>query len=491
VASLQSVDISVVNEEHELRSTSPLRLLDEWCVPYERGRPSSDGWERLEGRATLRWPGPSQLSGCGAGHFRLGETPLFGRVLPGAGLQEVVAALAATWQRAEPIRDADGEVVSYVWRSAAGDTLLPFDPDDVVEAVRSERYRDDGSSRGALTRAARGLYYVLRPLLPRALQIALRRRYARVQERVTFPRWPVEPCLDELVQFVLLAAADAAGEPLPLLMPWPRGRDWAVVLTHDVEHAAGRDFIDTVRAVEERLGVRSSWNLVAERYEVTDALVEGLVSAGHEVGVHGLRHDGRDLGSRTTFERRLPTMQQWGARWGAAGFRSPATHRVWDWMPELGFDYDSSYPDTDPYEPIPGGCATMLPFFNNGLVELPITLPQDHTVFAILRRDESLWREKADDLRSRGRMALLITHPDYLRDPRQLAAYESFIASCADDQTAWIALPRDVAVWWRRREATVLERGDEGWRARGPAAEEAVVSFVRPSDPRPPGSCSS
>ena len=85
-----------------------------------------------------------------------------------------------------------------------------------------------------------------------------------------------------------------------------------------------------------------------ERYAVDDELVRRLGEAGCEVGVHGLRHDGRDLESLRTLRRRLPEMRRWAERWGAVGFRSPATHRVWDWMPMLGFDYDSSYPDTDP-----------------------------------------------------------------------------------------------------------------------------------------------
>ena len=86
-------------------------------------------------------------------------------------------------------------------------------------------------------------------------------------------------------------------------------------------------------------------------------------------------------------------------------------------MPLLGFDYDSSYPDTDPYEPQPGGCCSWLPFFNGDLVELPITLPQDHTLFEILGASTSaLWLDKARFLRDRGGMALMITHPDYARN---------------------------------------------------------------------------
>jgi hypothetical protein len=140
-------------------------------------------------------------------------------------------------------------------------------------------------------------------------------------------------------------------------------------------------------------------------------------------------------------------------RWGAVGFRAPATQRRWEWMPLLGFDYDSSYPDTDPYEPQAGGCCSSVPFFNGELVELPITVPQDHTVFEILGgEDESLWIEKIEFLRARGGMALMLTHPDYLPEGGlAFRAYERVLARYADDTTAWKALPRDVAAWWRRR----------------------------------------
>ena len=88
-------------------------------------------------------------------------------------------------------------------------------------------------------------------------------------------------------------------------------------------------------------------------------------------------------------------------------------------MHRLGFDYDSSYTDTDPYEPQPGGCCTFLPYFNRGTVELPITLPQDHTLFTILQHaDADLWLRKAGHIRDRGGMVLVLTHPDYAHDQR-------------------------------------------------------------------------
>jgi hypothetical protein len=147
-------------------------------------------------------------------------------------------------------------------------------------------------------------------------------------------------------------------------------------------------------------------------------------------------------------------------------------------MPLLGFDYDSSYPDTDPFEPTSGGCCTWLPFFNDGLVELPITLPQDHTLFVILRRDESAWLEKTAFLREQGGMALLITHPDYMYEGPRLDAYDRFLEANAGDETVWRALPSQVSAWWRRRAASHIEPGPDSWRVVGPAADEARIELA-------------
>jgi peptidoglycan/xylan/chitin deacetylase (PgdA/CDA1 family) len=259
--------------------------------------------------------------------------------------------------------------------------------------------------------------------------------------------------LHDLVDLVVQLLSEATGSPVETAQPWPGETTWAFVLTHDVETAAGLANVDTVRALEESRGLRSSWNLVPERYDIDAERVGALARDGHEIGVHGLRHDGRDLVSGRVLRKRLPRMRAAADRWGAVGFRAPATQRSWELMPTLGFEYDSSYPDTDPYEPQAGGCCTWLPFRNGDLVELPITVPQDHTVFEILQHeDESLWVEKIDFLRERGGLALVLTHPDYLLPgSRALAAYDRLLERYANDATAWHALPREVASWWRTR----------------------------------------
>ena len=462
-----------------LRASRRLGLLDEHGVPYAAGATEGGdaSWASLDAGGPGR--GLHWYTGEGAqGGWRTGPLRIFAAVAGDAATARFAATLPGDWTREVELVGRDR---AWIWRSREGGSILPFDPDDAVANLRSERYQRLTRRGGARGRAlARRGYYAVRPALPRRVQIALRRTAARAQQRTEFPRWPVESALHDLVDLVLQRVADAAGAGVPRLAAWPAGHSWALVLTHDVETAAGRDAIESVRALEAGLGYRSSWNLVPERYEVPDELVAHLQRAGCEVGVHGLRHDGRDIDPLRTMLRRLPEMRRWAERWGAVGFRAPATHRVWERMPQLGFEYDTSYPDTDPFEPMAGGSCSWLPFFNDGMVELPITLPQDHTVFTILRRDESLWRDKADFLRTRGGMALLIVHPDYA-DERLLAAYEEFLSSYRDDGGVWTALPHEVAAWWRRRAATSVQLEDGEWRAVGAGADEADIEFAEPA----------
>ena len=292
----------------------------------------------------------------------------------------------------------------------------------------------------------------------------------------------MEASLHDFFRFVLTLLADVADMPVPTIRPWPQGFDWALVLTHDVETSVGCERVEGVCDLESRLGYRSSWNFVPRRYDVPDELLRRLDARGFEVGVHGLYHDGRDLQSLSTLRERLPAMRDYAERWGAVGFRSPATQRNWEWMPLLGFDYDSSYPDTDPFEPQPGGCCTWLPFFNGDLVELPMTLAQDHTLFVILeKKNEKVWEEKAELLRARGGMALMNTHPDYFHHEDLAAAYATILERYGADPRAWKALPREVSMWWRQRAALQLRRVEGTWQVEGPVAERAVIELIDPA----------
>jgi hypothetical protein len=146
------------------------------------------------------------------------------------------------------------------------------------------------------------------------------------------------------------------------------------------------------------------------------------------------------------------------ARIGATGFRSPATHRVFEWLAELPLDYDCSVPHSDPFEPVPGGCCSLWPFFIGEIVELPYTLPQDHTLFTLLgHRSISLWQEQLERIERRHGLVELLTHPDpgYLGERSKRALYVEFLDAVVERPGLWKPLPRDVAAWWRQRDADV------------------------------------
>jgi peptidoglycan/xylan/chitin deacetylase (PgdA/CDA1 family) len=464
-------------------SSRPLALAEHLGISMDAGAaPACRGVERLSGaRGTeLLWTAAGEgLEPLMAVSLRLtagASIPIFARVVSDEAAQRLLAECGGRWFRAAALEDGDGRSVASIWRARDGRVFLPFDPDEVCHLFWSEGYLNAAPDRwaGGRRRALRS-YYRARRLLPRTTQIWLRRRYSRTQMRTPFPRWPLEPALHDFFDLFMSILAEIGGEPVPRIAPWPHGHRWAFVLTHDVETAMGLAAVDPIVALERELGLRSSWNIVPQRYRVDEEVVRDLAADGFEIGVHGLRHDGKDLESLARVSERLPGMREAADRWGAVGFRSPATLREWTLMPRLGFDYDSSYPDTDPFEPQGGGCCTWLPYFNGEMVELPLTMAQDHTLFVILREsDDTLWVRKAELLRERGGMALIDTHPDYLIDDGIRAAYGRLLQRYAGDATAWKALPREVSAWWRRRAASRIERVGADLVIDGPAGEAHV-----------------
>jgi hypothetical protein len=235
-----------------------------------------------------------------------------------------------------------------------------------------------------------------------------------------------------------------------------------------------------VMEVERRHGFVSSWNFVAEWYPIERGLFDYIRLSGGEIGLHAIKHDGKLFESRANFEADLPKIHRYMREWQAVGFRSPATHRNADWMPELGCLYDSSFPDTDPFEPQPGGCCSILPYFLGEMVELPITLVQDHTLFEVLRtRSIEHWTQKSDWIIRNHGLINLNTHPDYLDTPERLRMYEEFLVYLSSHRDGWHALPRDVAGWWRTRSALGCEEREGTVRVAGPGAERASVAWAR------------
>jgi hypothetical protein len=291
------------------------------------------------------------------------------------------------------------------------------------------------------------IFYALKPLIPRSFQLRLRQQLARRLVAAHANNWPID---------------EAAGKPPAHWQGWPLQKRFAFVLMHDVEFDAGQQRCGQLMRLEQALGFRSSFNFVPKRYNVLPEVRHLLTSNGFEVGVHGLYHDGKLFQSREIFQERAQEINRYLKEWDAAGFCSPASHHNLEWTHDLNVEYDSSTFDTDPFEPEPDGVQTIFPFWapnaatQGGYVELPYTLPQDFTVFILLKeKTTELWRRKLDWIAEQGGMALLISHPDYMRFDDRSPSFQTYpvdnyleflqYVSTRYSNQYWHALPRDVA----------------------------------------------
>jgi predicted glycosyltransferase len=253
-------------------------------------------------------------------------------------------------------------------------------------------------------------YYSIKPLVPASLRMKLRRWFALRKRDTVRDIWPI-------VQ---------GSESPPAAWPgWPGGKQFALILTHDVEGRSGLQKCHQLMDLEKKLGFRSSFTLIPQgEYSCTAEFRQGLVDEGFEVAVHDLYHNGKLFLSKSEFSRNAPHINRHLKEWGAKGFRSGFMLHNLEWLHELDIEYDLSTFDTDPFEPQPQGRHTIFPFWvprlqqgngRRGYVEMPYTLPQDSTLFLLLgERQPDIWFQKLDWIAKHGGMVLLDAHPDYM-----------------------------------------------------------------------------
>jgi peptidoglycan/xylan/chitin deacetylase (PgdA/CDA1 family) len=362
------------------------------------------------------------------------------------------------------------------WRPALEHAARESEP--AAERFLFERYLGERERRPP---AALDAYYRIKHLIPASLRYRINSMAIRARRRQEFPSWPCESALLELWREWLKRALETMGEKDGWHIGfWPSGAKCCVVLTHDVETAAGFDRMERMADVEQKHGFVSAWNLPLAQYPIDWPRVERLRARGFELGAHGLSHDGRLFRSYQDFARLAPILEKLAQEHSLKGFRAPSTLRRAEWIANMAFDFDSSFSDTDPYEPQPGGTCSLFPFHLGSVVELPYTLPQDHTMIHILRRDPlQLWTVKAHWIASLGGMILTLTHPDYAGMGHYLGEYEEFLKRLRALEGAWYALPSEVAAWWRRRSRMTLLVEDGQPRIAGTGIEGGVAIRLR------------
>jgi peptidoglycan/xylan/chitin deacetylase (PgdA/CDA1 family) len=294
------------------------------------------------------------------------------------------------------------------------------------------------------------VYYHIKPLMSRRLQIAVRSMVARHKRRMHRCDWPIHP---------------HAGAAPPGFCGWPDGKRFSVVLTHDVDTARGLSRIGQLMALERELGFRSSFNFVAHDYPLPADLRQRLVDEGFEVGLHGLEHNRKLYESRKTFNQHAVDINGYMKKWGIVGFRAPCVYHNFEWLHGLDISYDASSFDTDPFEPQSDGLKTIFPVCQTAVpgreyIELPYTLPQDFTMFILFREKSiQMWKDKLRWIADHGGMALLITHPDYMSfdaapnfDEYDPQLYRDLLEHIKSDYRGqyWHMLPQEIASFWSK-----------------------------------------
>ncbi|MBD3347438.1 MAG: hypothetical protein GF401_20470 [Chitinivibrionales bacterium] len=300
------------------------------------------------------------------------------------------------------------------------------------------------------------IYYLARPAMPRWVQIALRRFFVKLKIKRIAQEWPIH---------------ENSAPPPPQWKGWPDNKQFAFVITHDVELQIGCDRAIKLAELDRSFGFTSSFNFVPERYTIDPSLFEKLQAMGCEIGIHGLKHDGRLYETHNTFNARAKKINDYIKQWNVTGFRSPSMHYNLEWIADLDINYDASTFEFDPFEPQIRGVGTIFPFiFNNhtkSYVELPYTLPQDFTVFILMQeKSPQLWKKKLDWIAEHGGMALFITHPDYIAldsSPRRLdeyppELYSDFLRYVKEryEGRYWHALPKEISRFWKENYSNTL-----------------------------------
>jgi peptidoglycan/xylan/chitin deacetylase (PgdA/CDA1 family) len=309
-----------------------------------------------------------------------------------------------------------------------------------------------GEDHWSLTSINR-LYWWLKPSMPPAMIRFLRSRVTKLRRAIAEKYWPIDDRYTLFQWEIMRRFLQTSGLPSVTIRDfWPEKRDFAIVLTHDVESKKSHSFIPVVADLEEKYGFRSLFNIVGDQIPKDKTMLQEMRDRGFEIGLHGYHHDERNYRSRQNFLDSSIHLNNCLKELNAIGYRSPLNLRNPEWMQVLEIDYDLSFFDTDPFEPIPGGTMNIWPFRIGRFIELPATLVQDNTLVNLLgERTPRIWLEKVEFLKRYHGMALLNSHPDYLMNKEVWNVYETFLRTMQERQDYWKALPCEITKWWRLR----------------------------------------
>ena len=224
--------------------------------------------------------------------------------------------------------------------------------------------------------------------------------------------------------------------------------NYVCILTHDVETASGLQKARLIKKIEQKYdGPFCCWYLPSNRYKLDEECVKDIACQG-EIGVHDTKHDGKlaHMPKSKLVERfsEAKSSIENLVEHNVEGFRAPVLQhnpRILQALKESGFKYDTSIPTWEPKHPFTmksHGIGTVYPLTINGLVEIPLTLPQDHQLLYALSMEPKevmrTWAIMATLIRDLGGVCMFLVHPDYKFGDQYTSLYEDLVNVIVNDR---------------------------------------------------------
>jgi len=350
-----------------------------------------------------------------------------------------------------------------VTEQADGSLVLPYHPWEAYRSVVEETYL--GEVKAPLhARIPLPYQWVPGPLRLAAYPLIAGSRKSAPDSCPPHPAWPIEARIDTFRAALYSGLSGLEDQPPEEESqgPWPGGRRYVFMMTHDIDTKAGMKMAGQVLDEMVELGLKPCFFLVAHGYHWDTGFCDAVRQAGGEIALHGDTHDNRiSFESVARAGRRLDSCREKIERHGILGFRSPSLLVSDALYKAIGprFAWDSSVPDTDTNTLIGArrGCGTIFPYRRDGTLVLPITMPADDRLLLLGYRGLDLLemlRTKWRHVRQTGGLCHFLTHPEphlfgkaVIRD-----LYRALIQEAVDTDDAWIATPSMVAEYWRSLE---------------------------------------
>jgi len=217
---------------------------------------------------------------------------------------------------------------------------------------------------------------------------------------------------------------------------------WSIAITHDIDSKAGLKKAKSLLKIEEKYNIRSTWFIPIGEFNKEKSNLETIktLSTSGEMASHGFTHTPDLINkpiNRLIYELKKSKEElEKICNTQVYGFRAPLlqhNRKIFRAAREAGFQYTSTTPTREYRHPMTGGphgIETIHPILIGDIIEIPITIIQDHQLIYVhkLNAKESLEfiKNTLYKINKYNGQSIILIHPDYkIAEAPDL--YEKFI----------------------------------------------------------------